>query len=92
MKTIRQIKIGNTLRYVAIVKAKDWFENFTHINSFINNIFKNYYVVVTWMDFHDGEKSNIEGKETIALCAKYEDAEKMYDSKILSFHLEKITE
>jgi len=77
METIKSKKISDT-EIVAIVKAKHWFE----INSqFFNTIFANDYIVCRWHDFHDGEKSNIEGKETIAICRELGDAELIYCTK-----------
>lgn len=64
-------KPGSVLVF-AIVKAKDWYDKivFERIT-----ILPEDFIVCKWSDFHDGEKSNIEGKITIAICREMEDAE-----------------
>jgi hypothetical protein len=46
---------------------------------YISVIYKNYFVVGKWYDYHDGMKSNIEGMETIALCRSKKTAEIFYN-------------
>jgi len=76
-----QMKIIITrITSVAIVKAKDWFK--TLLNKTFLDIRLDDYVVCKWSDFHDGEKSNIEGKTTIAICRELNDAILIYASKI----------
>jgi alkyl sulfatase BDS1-like metallo-beta-lactamase superfamily hydrolase len=75
IKTIKQKKI-NDVTIVAIVLARDWFD----AGYYGYPISHNDFIVGQWSDFHDGEKSNIEGKQTIATCRKLEHAELIYDS------------
>jgi hypothetical protein len=74
IKSIKQKKI-NDVTIVAIVLARDWFKNSEYPLRIPND-----FVVCQWSDFHDGVKSNIEGKETIAICRKLEHAKLIYDS------------
>lgn len=78
MKPIFEKKINDT-KYIGIVYAVEWFGesllNFLLIKPLD-------YVVCQWHDYHDGEKSNIESIETIAICHNKEDAEVVYNSKI----------
>lgn len=60
---------------VAIVKAKDWYEH--HINLHYP-VLPDDFVVCRWFDYHDGLKSNIEGRETIAVCRKESDAKLVF--------------
>jgi hypothetical protein len=62
---IKQKQISNT-NFVGILLAKDWFNGMKYGSPFYDD----YFVVCRWVDFHDGLKSNIEGKETIAICRK----------------------
>ena len=73
-KTIIQKKINDVI-VVAIVLAKDWYKNSEYPLRISND-----FVVCQWFDFHDGVKSNIEGKQTIAICRKLEHAELIYNS------------
>ena len=75
--SIKEKKI-NDIIYIGIVLAKDWFQSGYYGYPIISSDF----VVCQWCDFVDGEKSNIEGLETIAICRKIEDAELIYNSKI----------
>ena len=61
---------------LAIVTAKHWF-----CEGQLHAIYENFYVVAEWHDYHDGKKSNIEGKTTIAICKDYDDAELVYNKK-----------
>jgi len=80
MKNIIYRKRISATKSVGIMLAKDWFE-------LDNNIFKSHsiteddYVVCTWYHFHDGVSSNVEGKETVAICRNKKDAELIFDSK-----------
>lgn len=65
---------------IAIVFAKEWFKQFYAENKMPYFITENDYVVCKWHDYHDGEKSNIEGKQTIAICKNKHDAEIVYNS------------
>ncbi len=49
------------IRYIGIKPAGVWFEGFEIKYPVLNTDV----VVCSWFDFHDGEKSNIEGKKTI---------------------------
>lgn len=60
---------------IAIVLAKDWFKQQYVEDKIPYFISENDYVVCKWCDFHDGEKSNIEGKQTIAICRNRIDAD-----------------
>lgn len=64
---------------IAIVLAKHWFKQFYNKDIMPYFITKDDYVVCRWHDLHDGEKSNIEGKETIAICRNREDADLLYN-------------
>ena len=77
MKSIFETKINDTKR-IGIVLAKDWFEGMKYNHP----VYDNDFVVCQWHDYHDGEKSNLEGLETIAICRKKEDAELICNSKI----------
>jgi|ERR1035437_2190615 glycosyltransferase involved in cell wall biosynthesis len=78
MKPIFEKKINDTKR-IGIVYAAEWFGDALLHNFLILPID---YVVGQWHDYHDGEKSNIEGAETIAICRNKEDAEHVYNSRI----------
>ncbi len=62
-----------TVSVYAIVKAIGWYDEITFKRTI--NILPDDLVVCKWSDFHDGEKSNIEGKTTIAICRQKDDAE-----------------
>jgi hypothetical protein len=66
---------------IAIVLAKEWFKKYYKGNMplYIN---EEDYVVCQWHDFHDGEKSNIEGKQTIAICKTLKDADLLFEASI----------
>lgn len=64
---------------IAVVLAKYWFKHFYDKDIMPYFITEDDYVVCKWHDFHDGEKSNIEGKETIAICRNREDADLLYN-------------
>lgn len=69
--------INNNL-VVAIVKAKDWYKNsIIHVSYPVEG---EDFVVCKWYDFHDGLKSNIEGKQTIAICRNKKDAELLFNT------------
>jgi hypothetical protein len=69
-------KKNSDVAVVAIVLAKDWWGLLKH---FYHVVQPTDFVVCTWSDFHDGVKSNIEGKQTIAICKKLEHAELIYN-------------
>lgn len=73
IKTIEQKKVSDTC-VIAIVWSKYWFS--THNLGIIPGDF----VVCKWYDYYDGIKSNIEGKQTIAICQKKEDAYLIYNN------------
>jgi hypothetical protein len=75
MKTV--LAWQDNITTIAIVLAKNWFPNFFTFTTSPND-----FVVCKWHDYHDGVKSNIEGKQTIAVCKEYEDAEIIFKSKI----------
>ena len=78
MNKINSIKQKNIsdVTTVAIVKAIDWFDAGYYGYPVVSSDF----IVCQWSDFHDGVKSNIEGKQTIAICRKLEHAELIYNS------------
>lgn len=78
-KTICKKDVGDN-KMVATMLAKDWF-GIGNVIFNSHSITENDYVVCTWYDFHDGVSSNIEGRETIAICRNKEDAELIFDSK-----------
>ena len=80
MKTIVEKKVTD-ITVFAVVVAKDWFGV---EYKFPTLVCGNDFVVCTWADFHDGEKSNIEGKITIAICRKLEDAMLIFTDKIIT--------
>jgi hypothetical protein len=80
MNSIVEKKIDDTKR-IGIVYAAEWFgDNLLQIKYPL--ILPLDYVVCQWHDYHDGEKSNLEGLQTIAICREKEDAMFLYNSKI----------
>lgn len=67
----------NNLEVFAIVKALSFYEN---IDGII--VRSEDFVVCKWHDYHDGTKSNIEGRTTIAICREFSDAILIFNSKI----------
>ena len=67
------------IKRVGIAYAKDWFMG----SKYGYPIRDDDYVVCRWSDFHDGQNSHIEGKETIAICREFEDAQLIYKSKLI---------
>lgn len=64
---------------VAVVKAKHWFTHY--IKSIFNTVLREEdFVVVRWSDFHDGEKSNIDGKETLGIFHTEKNAKIFFDA------------
>lgn len=80
MKTIKKKNITD-VTVIAIVLAENWFN--THDLYHSHAIRLSDFVVCKWFDFHDGVKSHIEGKQTIAICREQEDAELIFNSKTL---------
>src|ERR1035437_753159 len=76
INSIIEKKIDDT-KYIGIILAKDWFPTV-----YFYPVVPSDFVIGQWHDYHDGEKSNIEGLETIAICREKEDAELIYNSKI----------
>lgn len=77
MKTM-QIKQIDDKSFIGIVLAKDWW---TYGERALCPILITDFVVCKWSNFDDGVNSHIEGKQTIAICRKKEDAELIYNSK-----------
>jgi len=75
MKILR-VKNKNDEKRIGIVSAKDWFPKTKPYY-----ITDKDYVVGEWYDFHDGSKSNIEGRMTIAICREFKDAKMIFDKK-----------
>lgn len=59
---------------LAMVYAGEWFKGINIPFPFEEKD----YVVCRWTDYSDGEKSNIEGKVTIAVLKKHDDAKIVY--------------
>jgi hypothetical protein len=79
MTSIFETKVNDT-KYIGIVFAAEWFgDAIIHTNLLIYPLD---YVVCQWHDYHDGEKSNLEGKITIAICREKEHAILIYNSRI----------
>jgi hypothetical protein len=70
-------KYNSPTDVVAIVLAKDWWD---FVKAYFPAVTPTDFVVCIWSDFHDGEKSNIEGKQTVAICRKLEHAELIYNA------------
>lgn len=66
-------------KWVGIVYAIDWYNGYLPVMTMAKD-----FVVGEWSDFHDGEKSHIEGKTTIAVCKNKEDAVLILESKKIS--------
>jgi hypothetical protein len=77
--SLKEKKTGN-VTYVGIVYARNWYGNDLH-SAVRLMILPEDFVVGKWSDFHDGQKSNIEGMTTIAICKDLEDAELIFNSK-----------
>lgn len=75
IKTVCQKKFEHSLEVIAIVKAKDWYIGIDLPKPLI---LEEDFIVCRWHDFHDGEKSNIEGRTTIAICRNYDDASTLW--------------
>ncbi len=60
--------------HVGVVYAKDWFGS--HKPLFI---LPDDFVVCEWNDYHDGVNSHIEGRTTIAICRRKDDALLLYN-------------
>jgi hypothetical protein len=65
---------------IAIVLAKEWFKQWYTERKMPYFIPEDSFVVCKWFDFHDGIKSNIEARQTIAICKNENDAEKVYEA------------
>jgi hypothetical protein len=79
INSIQKKKI-NDVTYIGIVYAADWFgEGMKHVRYSL--ILPLDYIVCGWSDFHDGEKSNVEGRTTIAICRELKDAKLIYNSR-----------
>ena len=76
---IKEKKLKNN-RVIAIVLAKDWYWHYKKLHY---PVLPDDYVVCQWLDFHDGVKSNIEGRETIAICRNKVDAELIFNSNYI---------
>jgi len=76
MKTIKETKITD-IQIVGLMKGRNWYGG-----DGLTFVFNDFFIVGQWFDFHDGEKSNIEGKQTIAICQRQKDAESIYDNYI----------
>ncbi len=71
LKYIKCKRLRNN-KIIGVLYAKDWWD-YELIQS--NNLVLNTDLVVAeWFDYHDGEKSNIEGKTTLAICHSMKEA------------------
>lgn len=77
INSIKQEKISD-VTYIGIVYAKDWFMS----SKYGHPVRDDDYVVCQWSDFHDGEKSNIEGMTTLGIFHDNNDALLFYYSKL----------
>jgi hypothetical protein len=75
INSIKEKKIDD-VTIVAIIKAEYWFD----AGYYGYPVSHNDFIVCQWSDFHDGIKSNVEGKQTIAICRKLEHAKLIYNS------------
>lgn len=73
METLKQKQISDT-DFVGIILAKDWFNGMKYEAP----VYDGDFVVCRWIDLHDGEKSNIEGRQTIAICKKKKHAKLIF--------------
>jgi len=78
MKTIYEYSPSDTF-FIGVVLAEDWFND--HVPFPFT---KGDYVVVNWFDYSDGVNHHIEGRTTIAMCKKLDDAKVLYN-----YHLNK---
>lgn len=74
--TLVQKKITD-VTVIAIVKATDWFDYHRILHY---PVLPTDFIVCRWNDFHDGYKSNIEARETIAICRRESDAKLIFSS------------
>jgi hypothetical protein len=81
INSIKQEKI-NDVTYVGIVYAKDWWNGIDGYKPVVQPFD---FVVCQWSDFHDGEKSNIEGMTTLGIFHDNNDAQLFYYSKLSQF-------
>ncbi len=81
IKTVHKISFSGSLKSIAVVKAIDWYPSTLKMPRPF--ILDEDYVVCCWHDYHDGEKSNIEGKTTIAICRDERDAYELFGRHIL---------
>lgn len=70
MNVLIKLQVNKTNKFFVTLYVKDWFEEID-LPYFIQ---KKDYVVGYFYDYHDGEKSNIEGLTTLAICKKIDDA------------------
>lgn len=75
MKTILEKKISD-VTYIGIMLAKDWFNG----SKYGYPVRDDDFVVCQWSDYHDGQKSNIEGMITLVTCHELKHAEIVYNS------------
>jgi hypothetical protein len=82
MSIIVERKIDSITTY-AVVLASEWYGGIMQLAMGYRFVHPDDFVVCKWSDFHDGERSNIEGKVTIAICRELEDAMTILDSRTL---------
>ena len=64
------------VQFIGIMLAEYWFKGMKYSSP----VYDGDFVVCRWSDYHDGVKSNIEGKQTIAICRKEKDARLIFDN------------
>lgn len=80
--SVTMMSAKNGTSVTAIIPSSEWFKDQFKENKMPYFITKDDYVVGKWHDFHDGQKSNIEGRQTIAVCKNIQDAYKVYASNL----------
>ena len=73
MKTIVHKSSGGH-SVVGILKGSDWFPADT-----LFQLYKDYFVVVTWFEYSNGRTVSCEGKTTVAMCQKMSDASLIFE-------------
>jgi hypothetical protein len=77
MNTVIEKKVGDVTVF-AIMLASEWYKGTKYGYPIRDDDF----VVCKWSDYHDGVKSNIEGKTTIAICRELDDAKLIFNNRI----------
>lgn len=78
IETIQKKKIGNN-KFVGIVLAGDYFEDWYRAKKMPHSIQDSDYVVCKFYDYHDGQKSHIEGVTTVGILKNLDHAKLIYN-------------